>query len=313
MLLVLMAAALPGLVWERGPETADALRAAAIPCINMPAPAAKAWADANFCVREIRSQELEKLPAPGVRWRMRDVNTASATRAPWVDANGWRFLRHPGRKYLYDLPSGAAALAAAEAFAYAADALLRIDPEDLKAFGSMLAFLKGLDEIPGLMPAANIAVIDNGSPLLPEGLNLLVRRNLLFRVVNAPDPQADLNVQIGSPEFPAAEAGDPVAFAAKARKLLTDQKRLLRIYGSEVVLGRVLRGADHARIHLLNYGGEKVEGLRVRVRGSYDVRRIAVFGHADAKPKDYVNENGATEFSIPEMGVYAVVDLRTSR
>jgi len=312
-MFLFLAAALPGLVWEGGPDTADALRAAAISCISAPAQAVKAWTEANFCVREIRPQELEKLPAPGVRWGMRDVNTASATRAPWVDANCWRFLRYPERKYLYDLPRGAAPLAAAEAFAYGVDALLRIAPEDLSAFGNMLAFLKGLEEIPALMPAANIAVIDNGSPLLPEGLNLLARRNLLFRVVNAPDPRADLNVRIGSPEFPAAEAADPVAFADKVRRRLTDPKRLLRLYGSETALGRLLVGAGRARIHVLNYGGEPIEELRVRVRGSYEVRRIAVFGHADAKPKDYVNKNGATEFTIPEMGVYAVVDLSASR
>jgi hypothetical protein len=176
----------------------------------------------------------------------------------------------------------------------------------------MLAFLKDLGEVPALAPAANIAVIDNGSSLLPEALNLLVRRNLLFGLVGAPDPKADLNVTIGSPEFPAAEAADPVAFAAKVRTRLTDSKRLLRIYGSEVVLGRLLLGAGRARVHLLNYGGEKVEGVRVRVRGKYGVDRLAVFGYAGAKPEDYVIEGGATEFTIPEMGIYTVVDLKTA-
>ena len=36
-------------------------------------------------------------------------------------------------KYRYDLPAGKAALAAAEAFAYGADALLKIDPADAAA------------------------------------------------------------------------------------------------------------------------------------------------------------------------------------
>lgn len=313
MILVLMAAALPGLIWERGPDTADALRAASIPCISVPAQQVKAWAGANLCVKEVRPGELEKLPAPGVRWGMRDVNTASATRAPWVDSNGWRFLRRPGRKYVYEAPRGAAPLAAAEAFAYGVEAWLRIDPEDLKAFGSMLSFLRGLGEAASLAAAANIAVVDDGSPLLAEALNLLARRNLLFRVVSAPDPQADLNVRIGSPEFPSSEAANPVAFADKVRRRLTDQKRLLRIFGSDVVLGRLCLGAGRARIHLLNYGSEKVEGLRVRVRGSYSEGRVAAFGYANAKTQDSLTDGDATEFTIPEMGVYAVVDLTASQ
>lgn len=275
------------------------LLAAGIPCLVGPAPA-------NRCAEEIRLEELEKVPAPGVRWGVRGENTASATRAPWVDSNGWRFLRHPAGKYLYEVPRGASPLAVAEAFAYGVDARMRIDAGDGKAFGEMLAFLKDLGEAPAFVPAANIAVVDNGSPLLPEALNLLVRRNLLFRVVSAPDPKADLNVTIDS------EAADPVAFAAKVRTRLTDSKRLLRIYGSEVVLGRLLLGAGRARIHLLNYGGEKVEGVRLRVRGTYAVGRLAVFGYDGAKPEDYLTEGGATEFTIPEMGIYTVVDLKNA-
>ncbi len=275
------------------------LLAAAIPCLVAPAPA-------NLCAEEVRLQDLERVPAPGVQWGIKGENTASATRAPWVDSNAWRFLRHPERKYLYELPRGASALAAAEAFAYGVDARLRVDPAAGKAFGEMLAFLKDLEETPALAPAANIAVLDNGSPLLPEVLNLLARRNLLFRVVSAPDPKADLNVTID------AEAADPAVFATKVRARLTDPKRLLRIYGSEVVLGRLLLGAGRARIHLLNYGGEKVEGVRVRVRGSYAGGRLAVFGYAGAKPQDYLTEGGATEFTIPEMGIYAVVDLQAA-
>src|SRR5262249_47621227 len=151
------------------------LMAAAIPCLLAPG--------VHRCAQELRANQLEKVSAPGVRWGMRDINTASATRAPWVDSNAWRFLRHPERKYLYELPRGAAALAAAEALAYGVDAALRIDTEDQEGFANMLAFLKGLDAAASLAPAANIAIVDDGSPLLPEALNLLARRNLLFLVV----------------------------------------------------------------------------------------------------------------------------------
>jgi hypothetical protein len=313
MIQLLVAAALPSLFWDRGPETAEALRAASIPCIAAPEATAKAWAAANFCVTAARLEDFEKIPTPGVKWGTRNIGTASATRAPWVGSNGWRFLLRPGRRYLYELPRGKAPLAAAEAFAYGAEAWLRIDPEDLRPLGSMLAFLKAVGDNSGLTQAANIAVVDNGSPLIPEALNLMARRNLLFRVVKAPDPSSDLNVQIGSPPFPVAEAADPVVVADKARRLLTDRKRLLRIYGSEVVLGRLYQGGGRARIHLLNYGGDKIEGIRVRVRGSYHDVRLLAFGNAKAKPTEVVVQGDATEFTIPEMGVYAIAELRITR
>src|SRR6187401_3537677 len=67
----------------------------------------------------------EALPAPGVTAR---AGVASPTRAPWIVANGWRFTRQPAGKFRYELPAGKAALAAAEAFAYGADVMLKIDP-----------------------------------------------------------------------------------------------------------------------------------------------------------------------------------------
>jgi len=284
------------------------LLAAALPCVAVTEGTAKAWE--GYCAAVVRPEEYEKLPPPGVKFGTRNAGTASATRAPWVDSNGWRFLRNPGGKYLYEAPKGTAALAAAEAFAFGGNAWIRADPEDSKALGGMLSFLKGVTDDPKLAAATNIAVVDTGSPLLPEALNLMVRRNLLFRVVKAPDRAADLNVRIGSPEFPEAEAANPVAVADKARQLLTDKKRLMRIFGSEVVLGRLFLGDGRARIHLLNYGGSKIEGTRVRVRGSYKNVRLSAFGYRDMKAEDLVIQDGATEFTVPEMGVYAIADLK---
>ena len=311
--LLLAAAALPSLLWERGPETADSLRVASIPCIAVSAATAKVWADSKFCVTEVRLEDFEKVPAPGVKWATRGAGTASATQAPWVDSNGWRFLFRPGRKYLYELPAGRALLAAAEAYAFHADAVLRIQPADLQSLGNMLGFLKSLPDASALVPVSNIAVIDNGSQWIPEALNLMARRNLLFRVVKAPDQSADLNLRIGSPEFPESEAANPVAVADKARKLLTDRKRSLRIYGAEVVLGRFDQGAGRARVHLLNYGSDKVEALRVRLRGAYKPVRLSAFGFPDAKIEEVVMQDDATEFTIPDIGVYAVVDLEASK
>lgn len=276
---------------------------AAVPCLVDHAPAA------DVCRDVVPAWEIEKLATPGVTIGVRGAGTASATRAPWVDSNGWRFLLKPSAKYLYDVPKGKAALAAAEAFAFGVHAQLRIVPADAKPVTSLLAFLRALPDAAALKPAANIAVLDNGSKHIPEVLNLMVRRNLLARLVSAPDPTADLNVRIGSPEFPEAEAANPVAVAGKARKMLTDRKRLLRIYGTEVVIGRVYLGGGRARVHLLNYGSSSIAGIRVRVRGSYQKVSLSAFGFPGAAAEDVVVTADATEFTVPEMGPYAVVDL----
>src|SRR5262245_38991385 len=160
---------------------------------------------------------------------------ASPTRAPWIDANGWRFLRRPDAKYVYTVPAGKAALAAAEAFAYGVDAALKIDPADAQPLGAMLNFLA---DVPAadLPPVADLAVVDDGSPITGEVMNLLVRRNLLFQVVREPSTRLPITVAVGSAEYPRAEAADPSALAQKIRRQLTDERRSLRIYGSEVVI-----------------------------------------------------------------------------
>ena len=123
---------------------------------------------------------------------------ASPTRAPWIAANGWRIVRSPGAKFVYDVPSGKAALAAAEAFAYAADAVMKIDPADLESLGSLLTFLRALPPV-DLPMVADFAVVDDGSPVTGEAMNLLARRNLLFEIVKAPSARHPLNIAIGSP------------------------------------------------------------------------------------------------------------------
>src|SRR4051812_44054391 len=80
-----------------------------------------------------------KLPVPSVQYRM---NVASATSAPWVNANGWLIQRNPGKNVFYDLPKGTAELALAEAHAFNADAIVKIAPEDVDAFAKMSAFLQ---------------------------------------------------------------------------------------------------------------------------------------------------------------------------
>jgi hypothetical protein len=234
----------------------------------------------------------EKLPTPGVQWK---ISEATATRAPWVDANGWRFERNPAGRYRYELPAGAAALALAEAFAYNADAVLCIDPADKPEYERMRSWLEKLPPGP-LTPRVNLAVIDDGSDLAAEILNLLARRNLLFRVLKSAAPGYDLTLRIPG------QAVDPDEFALQARRDLGDAKRLVRVFGSDVVLARLTGDAARARLHLLNYSRQKIEGLHVRVRGEYPKVSLTPV-------EDLTVTNGATEFTLSEMGVYATVDL----
>ena len=102
----------------------------------------------------------------------------------------------------------------------------------------------------------------------------------------------------------------PSRFATLVRKKLTDEKRLVRLYGSDVVLARMNGDATRVRVHLINYGGGKVDGLRVRVRGEYAQGTLAAFGIQGTALADYTIADGGTEFTIPSMNVYAVVDLK---
>ena len=238
----------------------------------------------------------EKLPAPGVQYRM---NVATASSAPWVNANGWRIERRKARGYFYEVTGATAALSAAEAFAYDAEALIHTDDAGLKPFEKMVEYLKQIP--PRTSPAlANIGVIDDGSASTGEILNLLARRNLLFKIVRVADPRLNLNIK---PDANAAQ--NPNVFAQRVRRQLTDAKRLLRIYGSEVVLGRLTGDGAQARLHLLNYDSRRsIPGVRVRVLGAYS----KVEG-LQTPLQDIRTDSDATEFTVPEVNVYSVIDL----
>ena len=247
----------------------------------------------------------ESLPVPGITAR---ANLASPTRIPWIVASGWRFTRNSGGKYVYELPAGKAVLAAAEAHAYGADVALKIDPSDAGPLGAMLTFLDGLPAA-NLPVIADLAIVDDGSALTGEVMNLLARRNLLYRIVTASSPRSPITISIGSPQYPREEAADPSAFALKIRRQLTDDQRTLRVFGSETVICRLTGDERQTRLHLINYGGRDIEGLRIRVRGSYSSGASHVVGVGPVPLQDHVVESGITEFSLPRLTTYAVVDL----
>ena len=267
------------------------------------APAAPTGADAAA---------FQEVPPPGLRFV---ANVAQSTTAPWIDSNAWRYQRGL-RKALYSkLPASAGALAAAEAFTFGVDAILNPDAADLEDLKKMLQFLKAQDR--ARLPArANIGVVSTPSPAMDEVLNLLSRRNLLYRVVQKPDPSLDLTVQLGSADFPADAAANPSDFAARVRAKLGDDKRLVRIYGTSTVLAHLTGDATAARLYLLSYGGTRrqqgamQQGIRVRVLGRYQPAFAGYESAAGAALADVDNPGAATEFSLPPFRTLAIVDLR---
>jgi hypothetical protein len=184
MMLLLAAAILPRLFWDASPDTAAALREAGIREIVVPASRAGAWrGTAGITVETVDLAGMVKAGAPSVDYR---ATEATASRSPWIDSNGWQFLRRPRAHYVYDAKGGQAALAAAEAFCYGVDAVVRSDEAGLRPFGQMLGFLRNIggDRMAAI---ADIGFVDNGSDDAGEVMNLMVRDNLLFQIVPGPE------------------------------------------------------------------------------------------------------------------------------
>ena len=250
---------------------------------------------------------FQQVPAPAVRFL---PNQAQATISPWVDTNVWRFRRGVKKANYAKLPAGSAPLAAAESFAFRVDAILNPDPADVQELGQMLAFLKAQDQL-AFPVMANIGVVDDGSQMMGEVLNMLTRRNLLFRVEAAPDPKLDLNLQPGSPDFPKELAANASDFAARVREKLGDDKRLVRVYGSTTTITQLTGDGKRARLILLSYSrNRRQEDVRIRMLGRYKPAKFAAYRTTpDAQLMDIENLDNATEFSIPAFSSIAIVDL----
>jgi len=257
----------------------------------------------------------QEIPSPGVRYL---PNVARATNVPWIDSNGWRFARGMRKVSYAKVPAGSASLAAAEAFVFNVDAIINPDPKDLEDLGKMLRFLKAHEQAP-LPDLVNIGVIDSPSPLLNEVLNLLTRRNLLYKVVPAPDRTLDLNVQLGTPDFPAEAAANPYEFAARVRAKLGDDKRLVRLYGTSTVIARLTGDNSRARLYLLSFSSRRqqdagAQGIRVRVQGRYQPAKFAAYGgNPEAKVSDVRHPGTTTEFWVPDFNICAIVDLEAMK
>ena len=306
--MLLWLAALPALFWDGAADTAPALRDAGINRILVPRASVASWKSVAGIAAEAADLDgAVKLPGPTVNYRM---DEASATRAPWLVANGWRFIRRPEGRFYYDVSGRQAALAAAEAFCYGANVMIRTDAAGLKPLAEMWEFLRTIAG-EALPPVADIGYIDDGSAASGEVMNLLVRDNLLFQLVTSPDRRLKLNVKLGTREYPLEDARNPGVVAHAVRFKLTDEKRSVRVYGSPVVVARLTASPGQARLHLLNYAGASrtVEGIRVRVLGQYPTHRVSLAGGGGVALLDYSVEADATEFTLPELRSYAVIDL----
>jgi hypothetical protein len=247
-----------------------------------------------------------KLLVPGTK--VDASQTASTSRAPWVDANGWRFLRSPDTAYVYEkVPAARLKLAAAEAAVYGGQAAIVGGEEaqrEIEAVGSYLASIEDVS----LPRVADVFVVDDGTPMVGEVLNLLSRRNLLWRAGDKP-ASAKLTVQIGSADFPRSQAANPSDFAQIVRRKLTDPKRSLRVYGSEVIMGHLLSDGQRARLHLLNYATDPIEAFRIRLLGQWKVERIRSFADPDARTEEFEYYDGGTEFGVDRVTLHCLVDL----
>jgi hypothetical protein len=274
------------------------------------ASAAPAGADASA---------FQEVPAPGIQFR---PSQAQATLAPWVTSNGWRFQRGVTKANYARLPAGSAALAAAEAFTYGVEAILNPEPADVEDLGRMLRFLQAHEQ-PALPVMANIAVVDDRSPEISEFLNLLTRRNLLYRVMSAPD-RTLVTVQLGTDAFPRESAKNPSDLAARVREKVGDDNRLVRVYGTNTAIVHLTGTRERARLFVLAYGGNRrrpardqqrdQQNVRLRVLGRYTPASFAAFGAAaDAALIDVENPGNTTEFSLPPFSTFALINLNATK
>jgi hypothetical protein len=257
----LLAAALPIIWWTGEPQTAPRLREAGLSTFCVDATSAAEWKKIEPRAQPCSVEGRQRLVTPGVDLK---INVASATRSPWINKNAWRFRRDSATGYFYENPGRSCAPALAEAFAYGVSAAVRT-PDELPRSAAMLRFLATLEPHTG-KPVADVSFVDDGSSGAGEAMNLLTRRNILFRRLKPAEPRSGRVVAIGSPEFPAKLLSNPSEFAYQMRRWLKDENRTLRIYGSENALAYATEAGGAVRLHLLNYTGNPMEGLRISVK-----------------------------------------------
>ena len=262
-------------------------------------------AQQTFCVEKGRPvpckpAQRQKAAVPRIDPQ---VSVASATRSPWIVSNGWLYRRNPGVRYEIDAREGGAVRAAAEAVAFAGTVLIHASPSETSALAQLREAVGRMPRV--LLPdVADFEFFDDGRAVAGEILNLFTRRNMLVRGVSKPSGSLPV-VRMGEGELTQDLAHNPSDFAYAVRQKLGDASRSLRVYGTEMAIVRFLSDGRRARVHIVNYNDQPLEGVRIRVRGSYSRQVTYVSDSAE----DLSQDNGFTEFTFPEIATYAVADL----
>ena len=135
----------------------------------------------------------------------------------------------------------------------------------------------------------------------------------------APDRTLDLNVQLGTPDFPAEAAANPYEFAARVRAKLGDDKRLVRLYGTDTVIARLTGDKRRARLYLLSFSRRRqqdagAQAIRLRLQGRYQPAKFAAYGaNPEAKVSDVRHPGTTTEFWVPDFNTLAIVDCEAMK
>src|SRR4029450_4160039 len=108
-------------------------------------------------------------------------------------------------------------------------------------------------------------------------------------------------------------AANPYEFAARVRAQPGDDKRLVRLYGTNTVISRLTGDKSRARLYLLSFGSRSqqnagAQAIRVRVQGRYQPAKFAAYGgNPEAKVSDVRHPGTTTEFWIPDFNTCAIV------
>ena len=209
------AATSPVLYWIGAVEdTSAALRAPASSALRAARPGGGVARRGRRCDRHGRERSRRAAGAAGSRHREPRRSSVLDTQ-PWVNANGWRFVQNPAGRFVYELPAGSAALAAAEAAQFDADSCSRSIRRTSRV-GKVLAFVAGL-------PASDLLP----SPTSPSSTMARLKRRgdeparapqPPVRAGEAPPRRKRGHRGAGHRGVSAAEAANPGAFALKVRR-----------------------------------------------------------------------------------------------
>jgi hypothetical protein len=341
--MIFLAAALLFAVYDGGTVPAGVDQLLVLPGTEPPK-AVNAIRVEPITIRQIRPTAGDLLVLAGGVWPdlkpniaiegAEDVGFANATEEPWVDSNGWilRYARavEPAKSIvLIHEPEAKPrpaiiALATAEAAVFGGSFAV---PSSSLADPRVAAQRKFIAEhAPWFAgtPEAPVAVLADNLEPIAEVMNLLVRRNvpfIAFRRDRWPESPPAVLVSVGQPPLPESvvrkwsaaktqiihrdDITDPNAFAIEIRKALGD-RRPFRITNGQQVIANLVGVDDGKRVlHLLNYGIDPIQDVRVQL--SRPANRATLYTPGTTSGRTIEIHLG--EFSVPEMAIHAAVLL----